>query len=194
MKVDYLFWLVVILLVGTAALRTLRSTQRPREGVVWLYGSLIGVVAYLPAQLSFGANAGKVGWIAALIVAIIAAPVHVVVDLTFPLWGYLMIHVGLFGLWAAVAMTACLYHGLIAVWLGRIYRRQPARALATGVAVLAFNLCLHLLLQEHVIGQRAASSVAREHGLIAARQVERRPTPRSSGRIPHYRAAPPLTL
>ena len=161
MKVDYLFWLVVILLVGTAAFQSLRSTQRPREGIVWLYGSLIGVVAYLPAQLSFGANAGMVGWIAALIVAVIAAPVHVVVDLTFPLWGYLTIHVGLLGLWAAVAMTACLYHGLIAVWLGRIYRRQPARAFAAGAVVLAFNLCLQLLLQEHVIGQRAANSGGR---------------------------------
>jgi hypothetical protein len=157
MKVDYLFWLAVILLVCTAALRTLRSTQRPREGVVWLYGSLIGVVAYLPAQLSFGADAGMVGWIAALPVAIIAAPVHVVVDLTSPLWGYLMIHVGLLGLWAAVAMTACLYHGLIAVWLDRIYRRQPTRALAAVVVVLAFNLCLHLLLQEHVIGLRESA-------------------------------------
>jgi len=166
MKIDYLFWLAVILLVGTAALRTLRSTQRPREGVLWLYGSLIGVVAYLPAQLSFGGNAGRVGWIAALIVAVIAAPVHVVVDLTFPLWGYLTSHIGLLGLWAVVVMTACLYHGLIAVWLGRIYRRQPARALAVGVAVLAFNLCLHLLLQENVIGQRPASSAAREHGRV----------------------------
>src|SRR3981081_3735232 len=100
MKIDYLFWLVVILLVGIAALRTLRSTQRPREGVVWLCGSLIGVVAYLPAQFSFGPNAGMVGWTAALIVATIAAPIHVVVDLTFPLWSYLMIHVGLLGLWA----------------------------------------------------------------------------------------------
>jgi hypothetical protein len=166
MKIDYLFWLVVILLIGAAALRTLRSTQRPREGVVWLYGSFIGIVAYLPAQLSFGPSAGMVGWIAALPVALIAAPIHVVVDLTFPLWGYLIIHVGLLGLWATVAMTACLYHGLIAVWLGRIYRRQPARALATCVAVLAFNLCLHLLLQEHVIGQPVANSVAREHGLV----------------------------
>jgi hypothetical protein len=170
MKIDYLFWLVVILLVGAAALRTLRSTQRPRAGVLWLYGALIGVVAYLPAQLSFGASAGMVGWIAALPVAIIAAPIHVVVDLTSPLWGYLMIHVGLLGLWAMVAMTACLYHGLIVVWLGRIYRRQPARAFAIGVAVLAFNLCLHLLLQEHVIGQRPASSAAREDGRVAARQ------------------------
>lgn len=170
MKIDYLFWLVVILSIGIAALRSLQSIQRPRTGVVWLCGSLIGVVAYLPAQLSFGPNAGMVGWIAALIVAIIAAPIHVVVDLTFPLWSTLMIHVGLLGLWIAVAMTACLYHGLIAVWLGRIYLRQPARALAAGVAVLAFNLCLHFLWQEHVIGRRAASSAARENGLVAARQ------------------------
>jgi hypothetical protein len=170
MKIDYLFWLAVILLVGTAALRTLRSTQRSREAVVWLYGALIGVVAYLPGQLSFGPSAGMVGWIAALPVAIIAAPIHVVVDLTFPLWGDLIIHVGLLGLWVMVVMTACLYHGLIAVWLGRIYRRQPARALAIGAAVLAFNLCLLLLLQEHVIGQRPASSAAREHGRVAAGQ------------------------
>jgi hypothetical protein len=179
MKIDYLFWLAVILLAGTAAFRTLRSAQRPREGVVWLYGSLIGIVAYLPAQLSFGASAGMVGWLAALPVTIIAAPVHVAVDLTFPLWGSLTIHVGLLGLWAVVAMTAFLYHGLIAVWLGRIYRRQPARALATGVAVLAFNLCLHLLLQEHVIGRPAANSVARRPGLVAARQVERAAPPRA---------------
>jgi hypothetical protein len=165
MKIDYLFWLVVVLLLGIAALRALRrSNQRPREGVVWLCGSLIGVVAYLPSLLSFGVNAGMVGWIAALIVAIIAAPIHVVVDLTFPLWSDLMPHVGLLGLWVVVAMTASLYHGLIAVWLGRIYRRRPARALAAGAAVLALNLCLYLLLQEHGIGQRAANSGAQAHG------------------------------
>ncbi len=151
MKIDYLLWLAVILLLGTAALRALRSTPPPREGIVWLYGSLIGVVAYLPSQVSFGADAGMVGWAAALPVAIIAAPVHVAVDLTSPLWGCLMIHVGLLGLWVVVAVTASLYHGLTAVWLGRIYRRRPARALAAGAAVLALNLCLHFLLQEHVI-------------------------------------------
>ena len=182
MKIDYLFWLAAILLVGTAALRALRSAQRPREGIVWLCGSLIGVVAYLPAQLSFGPDAGMVGWVAALILAIVAAPVHVVVDLTFPLWGSLMVHVGLLGLWAVVAMTAGLYHGLIAVWLGRIYRRRPARALATGVVVLAFNLCLHLLLQEHVIGQRGANPVDRTGKLLSLHAVSENDhsfTPRS---------------
>jgi hypothetical protein len=148
---------------------------------VWLYGFLIGVVAYLPAQLSFGADAGMVGWTAAIIVGIMAAPIHFAVDLTFPLWSNLMSYVGLLGLWAVVAMTASLFHGLIAVWLGRIYRRQPARALATGAAVLVFNLCL-LLLRSNVIVPRAASSKAQAHGAVAATQVERRPSLRSSGR------------
>jgi hypothetical protein len=152
MKIDYLFWLVVVLVLGAAAFRSLRSTRGPREGVVWLCGSLIGVAAYLPAQLSFGADAGRVGWAAALSLALIAAPIHVVVDLTSPLWSSLVIHVGLLGLWAVVALTAGLYHGWIAVGLGRMYRRRPARALATGAAILAFHLCLHLLSQEHVIG------------------------------------------
>jgi hypothetical protein len=176
MKIDYLFWLVVILLIGAALLRELRSAQRPREGVVWLYGFLMGVVAFLPAELSFGPNVGMVGWVAGVLVGLVAAPIYVAIDLTHPLWGSLVIHVGLLGLWAVVALTAGLFHGLIAVWLGRIYRRRPARALATGAAVLALNLCL-LLLQSNAINLGAVSSTAQAHGAAATQ-----PNPRSSGR------------
>jgi hypothetical protein len=176
MKIDYLFWLVVILLLGAALLRELRSAQRPREGVVWLYGFLMGIVSYLPAQLSFGPNAGMVGWAAAVLVALVAAPIHVAVDLTFPLWGNLVIHVGQLGLWTVVALTAGLFHGLIAVWLGRMYRRQPARALVAGAAVLGLNLCL-LLLRSNGINPNAVSSTAQAHGAAAAT----RPNPQLSG-------------
>jgi hypothetical protein len=159
MKIDYLFWDVVILLLGVAAIRAGRSSGPPREGVVWLCGALIGIVSFLPAELSFGPDAGRVGWGAAVLTTMIAAaPVHVVVDLTSQLWGSLTQYVGLLGLWAVVAMTACLYHGPIAVWLGRVYRRHPVRALAIGAAILVFHLCLHFLLQEHVIGRRPVVS------------------------------------
>src|SRR5947199_3768237 len=155
MKIASLFWDVVILLLGAAALHVVRSSGRPREGVVWLYGAAIGIVAFLPSELSFGPDAGMVGWSAALMITMIAAPIHLVVDLTSPLWGYLAHDFGLLGLWLVVIVTACLYHGPLAVWLGRVYRRQPVRALALVAAILVFHLGLHLLMQEQVIGRRS---------------------------------------
>ena len=88
----------------------------------------------------------------------IAAPIHLVVDLTSPLWGYLAHDFGLLGLWLVVVATACLYHGLLALWLGRVYRRQPVRALALVAAILVFHLGLHLLMQEQVIGRRSVTA------------------------------------
>jgi hypothetical protein len=153
LKLDYLFWAIVILVLGALALQVVRSSRPPRPHLVWLYGSLIGIAAYLPAQWSFGPNAGWLGWGASVFVAIVAAPLLVIVDLTSPFWGYLFQSVGLLGLWTVVALTACLYHGSIAVWLGQIYRRRPWRALATLLGVLALHLVLFVLFQEHVIGR-----------------------------------------
>src|SRR5436305_12816706 len=102
MKIDYLFWDVVILLLGAAALHVVRSSGRPREGIVWLYGAAIGIVALLPSELSFGPGAGMVGWSAALMITMSAAPIHLVVDLTSPRWGDRAAASGWLGLWLRV--------------------------------------------------------------------------------------------
>lgn len=178
MKIDYLFWDVVILLLGAAALYAVRSSGQPRKGIVWLYGATIGVVAFLPSEISFGPDAGMVGWSAALMTTMIADPIHLVVDLTSPLWGYLVHDFGLLGLWLVVVVTACLYHGPLALWLGRVYRRQPGRALALVAAILVFHLGLHLLMQEQVIGRRSVGRLRiGDNGPTLVRIVPAAPRP-----------------
>lgn len=147
MKMDYLFWVVAVLLLGFAAFRAARS-ERPRERIVWLCGALIGIVAYLPAHFTLGGDAGMAGWSAAVLLQTIAGPLsYVAVDLTSPLWGPLTLNAGLLGLWAVVALTGCLYHGPIAVWLGRVYRRRPVRAMAMAAALLGLHLAAFLAWQ-----------------------------------------------
>lgn len=152
MKMDYLFWVVAVLLLGLAAFRAARSPERPREGIVWLCGALIGIAADLPSHLTWGADAGRLGWSAAALLQAIAGPLpYLATDLTFPLWGPLTMHVGLLGLWVVIALVGCLYHGPLAVWLGRVYRRRPARAVAIIGGILVLHVCAGMLWQSYTI-------------------------------------------
>jgi hypothetical protein len=114
---------------------------RRESFVPWLCGALLGFLAYLPANFHLGA--GGPTWSGLLLCAIVSAPIHIVVDLTFPLWGYL----GAPGHWLVAALTACLYHGTVAVWLARVYRRQPRRALLFGGVLLVLHFCLYVIWQ-----------------------------------------------
>jgi len=115
-----------------------------RETVVpWLCGALLGFLAYLPASFHLGADTNWPRWSVLLLCAILAAPIHVVVELTFPLWGYL----GAPGHWIVAALTAGLYHGTVAVWLARVYRRRPRRAYLLGTALLVLQFCLYVIWQ-----------------------------------------------
>lgn len=109
----------------------------------WLCGALLGFLAYLPSSFQLGAGAGWPTWSGLLLCAIVSAPIHIVVDLTFPLWGYL----GATGHWIVAALTAGLYHGTVAVWLARVYRSRPRRAFLFGGVLLVLHFCVYMIWQ-----------------------------------------------
>lgn len=111
------------------------------SAVLWLCGSLLGMAAYL---VGFGFRiSGPLTWALALICALVALPINATVHLTFSLWGAFEL-----GHWIVAAITACLYHGTVAIVLGRIYRRKPSDALAIGGAILALHLILYFFWQD----------------------------------------------
>lgn len=159
MKPDYLMWAVAVLLIGIAVTQGARSAlQRP--GVVAglgllrqnlgliLLGALVGIVADLPSSLSL-ASGGGLGWWIALFCAIVSAPIHFVVDLTHQLWLYW----GVAGYWIVVVLTAFLYHGALAVWLGNVYRQEPRRAVLIGSAILGVHFGVYTVWQTLSVAQ-----------------------------------------
>ena len=162
MKIDYLMWAVALVLVGVAVTQAVRSARRRPEiasglglvrqnlGLI-LFGALVGVVADLPSSLSLASNGG-LGWWIALLCAIVSVPIHFVVNLTHQLWLYW----GVAGHWVVVVLTALLYHGPLAVWLGNVYRREPRRTWMIGAAVLAVHLGVYIAWQTLSVAQAAS--------------------------------------
>ena len=163
MKPEFLMWTVAVLLIGIAVIQGMRSAlQRP--GVVAglgllrqnlgliLCGALVGVVADLPSNLSLASNGG-LGWWIALFCAIVSVPIHFVVDLTHQLWLYW----GVAGHWVVVVLTALLYHGALAVWLGNTYRREPRRAVLIGAVLLGIHLGVYAAWQTLSMMQATSS-------------------------------------
>lgn len=153
MKPDFLMWTVAVLLVGVAVAQGARSAlQRPgfaaglgllRQNLgLILFGALVGIVTDLPSSFSLASDGGF-GWWIVLLGAIVSFPIHLVVDLTHPLWLYW----GTAGHWGVVVFMALLYHGALAVWLGNVYRRDPRRALILGAAIFGVHLGLYILWQ-----------------------------------------------
>ena len=159
MKPDFLMWTVAVLLIGIAITQGTRSAlQRP--GVVTglgflrqnlgliLFGALVGIVTDLPSNF-YLASSGGIGWWIALLCAIVAFPIPLVVDLTHPLWLYW----GAAGHWVVVVLTALLYHGALAVWIGNAYRREPRRAVLIGAVILGVHLGVYVVWQTLTVGQ-----------------------------------------
>jgi len=111
--------------------------------VLWLYGSLLGLLAYSAASFHLGAGSSWPRWIVALVLAIVATPIHIVVDLTFPLWGRL----GAPGPWLVAALTAGLCQGLLAIWIVRTYRRGPGRAFGLVAVLVLLQLGVYVAWQ-----------------------------------------------
>lgn len=162
MKIDFLMWTVAVVLVGVAVTQGARSAlQRPgvaaglglfRQNLgLILLGALVGIVTDLPSSFSLASDGGF-GWWIALLCAIVSFPIHIVVDLTHSLWLYW----GAAGHWVVVILTAILYHGALAVWIGNVYRRDPKRALMLGVAIFGVHLGLYILWQTLSIAKAAA--------------------------------------
>ena len=158
---DALPWLVIVLLLGAAVVGAVRWRQRrdtaPGSASVvrantslWLCGMLFGIAVALPPSFLLAWSGGWPGWSAALLLGILAIPIHVAVDLNFPLWRYL----SPLGPWIAVAIAAGLYHGTLAVWLGHLYRRQPKRAFAIGAVILALHLGMYLVWQAFNVARK----------------------------------------
>jgi len=96
-----LVWIVVVLLLGAAVAGVSRWSRQHRDAALgssslwrgnaglWLCGALFGIAVSLPAYFRLISNTGGPAWWAALLLGILALPIHAAVDLTFPLWGYL---------------------------------------------------------------------------------------------------------
>ena len=162
MKPDDLMWTVAVLLIGVAVTQGARSALR-RPGVaaglgllrqnlgLILLGALVGIAADLPSNF-YLAPSGGIGWWIAIFCAIVSVPIHFVVDLTHQLWLYW----GAAGHWVVVVLTALVYHGALAVWLGNVYRREPRRALMIGAALFGVHLGVYFVWQTLTIAQAAS--------------------------------------
>ena len=162
MKVDFLMGAVAILLVGAAVTQGVRSAlQRPgvaaglgllRQNLgLILCGALVGIIADLPSHSSMPSSDAP-GWLIALLCAILSVPIFFIVDLTHQLWLYW----GAAGHWVVIVLTAVLYHGALAVWLGSVYRRDPKRALRIGAAILGVHVGVYILWQTLSVAQAAS--------------------------------------
>lgn len=108
------------------------------NAALWSGGTLLGLAAFFAGAGLRPSSALFV--VLGLLCGVLALPISVAVYLTSPLW----LHFAL-GHWFVAALMACLYHGTVAMVLGRTYRRKRSEALALGGAVLALHLILYFL-------------------------------------------------
>ena len=161
MKPDFLMWTVTVLLIGVAIAQGTRSAlQRPEVvaglgllrqnlGLI-LFGALVGIAADLPSNFTLASSGGLLWWIT-LFCAIVSVPIHLVVDLTHPLWLYW----GVAGHWVVVVLTALVYHGALAVWIGNAYRRNPKRAVVIGAVIFAVHLGVYIAWQTATMARQS---------------------------------------
>lgn len=120
-------------------------TQAPVSGWVhaglWLCGTLLGMGTYLAVD-SLRSPLSPLAWGVSLLLGTVTLPIRAAVHLTFWFWSHFT-----FGYWIVIVLMAGLYHGTVAVVLGRVYRRKPSDVLAIGGAILALHLILYYLWQ-----------------------------------------------